>query len=116
MIMINDCFRRESRSVARRATCHINAFRLARCGEKFSLEKQNVKICRVQTCSDLNREVLLNHEIVSRDERISELEQALRDITLQDAKIENFWINKEARKFLRLIWLLKNLVLRFHFL
>ena len=63
------------------------------------MEKQNVKVCRVQTSSDLSSEVLLNQEIVSRDERISELEQALRDVALQDAKIESFRSDKEARKF-----------------
>ena len=69
------------------------------CGGKSPLEEQNVKVCRVQTSFDLSSEVLLNQEIVSRDEMISELEQALRDITLQDAKIESFRSDKEARKF-----------------
>ena len=69
------------------------------CGGKSPLEKQNVKVCRVQTSSDLSIEVLLNQEIVSRDKRMSELEQALRDVTLQDAKIESSRSDKEARKF-----------------
>ena len=69
------------------------------CGGKSPLEKQNVKVCRVQTSSDLGSEVLLNQEIVSREERISELEQALRDVGLQDAKIESSRSDKEARKF-----------------
>ena len=69
------------------------------CGGKSPLEKQNVKVCRVQTSSDLSSEVLLNQEIVSRDEKIKELEQALRDVTLQDAKIESSRSDKEARKF-----------------
>ena len=66
---------------------------------KISFEKTNVKLCRVQTSSDLSSEVLLNQEIVSRDEKISVLEQALRDVTLQDAKIESSRSDKEARKF-----------------
>ena len=70
------------------------------CGGKCPLEKQNVKVCRVQTCSDLSSEVLLNHGIVSRDQRISKLEQALRNVTLQDAKIESSRSDKEARKFI----------------
>ena len=69
------------------------------CGGKSPLEKQNVKVCRVQMSSDLSSEVLLNHEILSRNEKISELEQALRDVTLQDAKIESSRSDKEARKF-----------------
>ena len=69
------------------------------CGRKSPLEKQNVKVCRVQTSFDLSSEVLLNQEIISRDEKISELEQALRDITLQDAKIESSRSDREARKF-----------------
>ena len=60
---------------------------------------ENLKVCGVQTSSDLSGEVLLNQEIVSRDEKISELEQALRDVTLQDAKIESSRSDKEARKF-----------------
>ena len=69
------------------------------CGGKSPLEKQNVKVCRVQTSSNLSSELLLNQEIVSCDERISELEQALRGVTLQDAKIESSRSDKEARKF-----------------
>ena len=69
------------------------------CGGKSPLKKQNVKVCRVQTSSDLSSEVLLNQKIVSRDERISEFEQASRDVTLQDARIESFRSDKEARKF-----------------
>ena len=69
------------------------------CGGKSLLEKQNVKVCRVQTSFDLSSEVLLNQEIISRDEKISELQQALRDITLQDTKIESSRSDKEARKF-----------------
>ena len=68
-------------------------------GGKSPLEKQNVKVCLVQTSSDLSSEVLLNQEIVSRDEKISELEQALKDVTLQDAKIKSSQSDKEARKF-----------------
>ena len=64
------------------------------------MKKQNVKVCQVQTSSDLSSEVLLNQEIVSRDEKISELEQALRDVMLQDAKIKSSRSDKEARKFL----------------
>ena len=69
------------------------------CGGKSPLEEQNVKVCRVQTYFDLSSEVLLNQEIISRDEKISELEQALRDITLQDEKIESSRSDREARKF-----------------
>ena len=69
------------------------------CGGKSPLENQNVKVCRVQTSSDLSSEVLLNREIVSCDKRISALEQALRDVTLQDAKIESSQSDKETRKF-----------------
>ena len=47
---------------------------LLACGGKFPLEKQNVKVGRVQTSSDLSSKVLLNQEIVSREEKISELE------------------------------------------
>ena len=79
----------------------LNSFSHFGCGGKSPLKKQNVKVCRVQTSSDLSNEVLLNHEIVSRDEKISELEQALRDVTLQDAKIESSRSDKEARKFVK---------------
>ena len=51
-------------------------FKLAALDGAAPLEKEYVKICRVQSCVDLDVETLLSPKIVSRDDRIQELEKA----------------------------------------
>ena len=46
------------------------------CDGATPLEKEFVKICRVQSCVGLDVETLLSPKIVSRDDRIQELEKA----------------------------------------
>ena len=58
-------------------------FKLAALDGATPLEKEYVKICRVQSCVDLDVETLLSPKIVSRDDRIQELEKAFGDVNLQ---------------------------------
>ena len=58
------------------------------CGGKSPLEESPVKVCRVHACVNMTASVAECPEIVARDNRIRELEQALKDVTLQDAEID----------------------------
>ena len=48
-----------------------------------------MKVCRVQACVDLDVQTLLSPDIVSRDDRIRGLEQALRVVNLQKAEFDS---------------------------
>ena len=52
------------------------------CGGRSPLEESPVKVCRVQACVNMTADVTKCPEIVARDNRIRELEQALKDVTL----------------------------------
>ena len=54
-----------------------------------------MKVCRVRA----NVTEVENPVVDSKDERIRELEQALRDVALQDTKLDSSRSDKEARKF-----------------
>ena len=58
------------------------------CGGGGPLEESLVKVCRVQASVNMTAGVTKCPEIVARDNRIRELEQALKDVTLQDAEID----------------------------
>ena len=71
------------------------------CGGASPLEKGPVKVSRVQSC-DLDVDIPLSPEIMSRasrDDCIRQLEQALRDLNLQNAKIDSSQRNKDGGKF-----------------
>ena len=69
------------------------------CGGGSPLDKKSVKVCRIQVGSDLGMEAPVNAEIMARDERIRELEHALKDITLYNAEIDSSRSDKDARQF-----------------
>ena len=70
------------------------------CGGRNPLEESPVKVCRVQACFDMTAGVTECTEIVARGNRIRELEQALKDVTLQDAEIDcRNRSDKEARQW-----------------
>ena len=48
---------------------------------------------------DLDFETTLNRKIVSRDDCIREIEQALNDLNLQDAEVDRSRSDKEAKEF-----------------
>ena len=69
------------------------------CGGLSPLQATPVKVCRVHACVDKVKELAGNPEIVSRDHKIKELEQALKEVMLQDAELDSSRSDKEARKF-----------------
>ena len=52
------------------------------CGGISPLEESPVKVCRVQGRVNMKADVAECPEIVARDNRIRELEQSLKDVTL----------------------------------
>ena len=73
------------------------------CRGVFPLENTPVKICRVQACVKRVDDVLdppFNADIVSRDNKIRELEQALREVMLEDAELDSSSSDKEAKSLL----------------
>ena len=68
------------------------------CGGRSPSEESPVKVCRVQACVNMTAGVTECPEIVARDNRIRELEQALKDDTLQDGEIDCSRSDKEARQ------------------
>ena len=77
------------------------------CGGRNPLEESPVKVCRVQACFDMTAGVTECTEIVARGNRIRELEQALKDVTLQDAEIDCSRSDKEARQ-----WVESNVIVK----
>ena len=69
------------------------------CGGVSPLEKESVKIRPVKAGVDLSIGSPLSQELASRDERIRELEAALRDVNLQDMKVDRSRGDKEAKQF-----------------
>ena len=67
------------------------------CGGRSPYKESPVKVCRVQACVDMTADVTECPEIVARGNQIRELEQALKDVTLQDAKMDCFRSDKEQR-------------------
>ena len=49
----------------------------------------------------LDFEITLKRKIVSRDDCIRELEQALKDLNLQDAEVDRSRSDKEAKEFVK---------------
>ena len=78
------------------------------CGGVSPLEKESVKVCRVKADVDLDVETPLNQELVWRDDRIRELEEALRDVNLQDLKMDSSRADKEAKQFVETHTVVKN--------
>ena len=78
------------------------------CGGVSSLEKESVKVCRVKADVDLDVETPLNQELVWRDDRIRELVEALRDVNLQDLKMDSSRADKEAKQFVETHTVVKN--------
>ena len=68
------------------------------CDGRSPMEESPVKVCRVQAYVKMTAGVTECPEIVARDNRIRELEQALKDVTLQDAKMDYSRSDKEARQ------------------
>ena len=68
------------------------------CSGRSPLEECPVKVCRVQACVYMTAGVTECPELVAGDNRIRELEQALKDVTLQNAKIDCSRSDKEARQ------------------
>ena len=72
------------------------------CGGVSQLENAQDKICPVQTCVKSVDDVLdppFNPNIVSRDNEIRELEQALREVMMEDAELDSFRSDKQANMF-----------------
>ena len=78
------------------------------CGGVSPLEKESVKVCRVKADVDLDVETPLNQELVWRDDRIRELEEALRDVNLQDLKMDSSRADKEVKQFVETHTVVKN--------
>ena len=74
------------------------------CGGKSPLEESPMKVCRQHDsrCYRMS-------EIVARDNRICELEKALKDVTLQDAEIDCPQSDKEARQLVESNVIVKDL-------
>ena len=72
------------------------------CGGISPLKNTPVKICRVPACVKSVDNVLdptINLDIVSRDNKIREIEQALREVVLEDAELDSSRSDYEAKKF-----------------
>ena len=68
------------------------------CGGRSPLEESPIKVCRVQACVNMTAGVTECPKIMARDNRIRELEQALKNVTSQDAEIDCSRSDKEARQ------------------
>ena len=77
------------------------------CGGRSPLEESPVKVCRVQACVNMTADVTECSEIEARSNRIRELEQVLKDVTLQDAEIDCSRSDKEARQ-----WVESNVIVK----
>ena len=68
----------------------------------FPLENTPVKICQVQARAksvDNVSDPPFNPDIVSRNNKIRKLEQALREVMLEDTELDSSRSDKKAKKF-----------------